>query len=863
MYNFSNKFQEYEFPMLNLIRLPEIYISEDEKTSVGLKKDATNFEFLCELAKHGYKKYQHKLNKELIPDYKQRAKYELGIFNELGFVDYVLLVWRVINRARDLGAYLDPGRGSSAGSFIFALLNITGTLDVIEKGLIFERFISRARSKKTVINGITYIQGDLAPDVDLNFGGVRPQIIEWLNTLYQGKTAKISAVSTLTSKILIKDVHKIVDEASEDDACHVANLIEKFFGIVEDIEDIPEKNKHFKTWTETYPLTFQIALKLRNLIRQKTSHPSGLFISYDTVNEFYPLELNKEKEITLPFEMSDAAKLGIKLDLLGLTCCSVIKEISKHIDTDLAEINLDSDSIIYDQFQSENLLPYGLYQISADCMFRVLQEIKPKNILELSDANAIARPGALDYLHGYVENIQECPHILFKDILKPTRNFCLYQEQMMQMLVAVGFSLDEAEICRKIVGKKMTDKVQEWEQKIQDKVKENNLPNEISGILWKILNDSAKYSFNRSHSISVSKLGALTVYLKYKYPLFFYLACLKAAVHQPSPIEEISSIQSELSNFNIQLLPPHILKSNIDFEIEGNNIRFGLGNIKGISEKSIDKLNKFKNKYSNKFEIFHAANEAKIPLNILSSLIMVGSLDDCLTQTRSKTFLEACLWNILTPKEKLKCLELGEKFKFNLIDLVKALNSEIKTEKGVSFIKDSRMGTIRGKFQPHYELYNFNKKNENFAKYFFEKVLIGFSYSTKLIDIFQVYCQDLVTIEQAKSLESNDLVHFVGEVIFAKTGKSKEKKTPYFKCQIQDFSGSITVLMFDTNYSMSISECRDINNRLPMEGDIVVVKGIKKNDAVFANKIGIQDCSILQRISQLEQKKKDSTVSAN
>ena len=493
---FTDTFQKYDFPLLGLVRLPEVSITDKEKDSIGIKRTCTNYEFLYKLAINGYKKNEHKLNKSLLTEYRARAKYELEIFEELGFTDYVLLVWKVINKLRELGGYRDAGRGSCVGSFVFALIGITGVLDVIDKGLIFERFISRVRSKKEVVNGITYLHGDLLCDADLNLGGCRKDIIEWLKEEYKGKICKIAALSTLTSKILIKDVYKTYDEVNEEEAKRVADMVEKHFGSAEDIEEMAKNSDDFKAWIKDHPKTFEICLQLRELLRQKSSHASGYFISYYDLDGFVPVELNKDKELSLAYEMNDASKLGTKLDLLGLTQCEILTEFFKTIPEKPDDIELDTNPIVYDALQGD-FLPYGLYQISADCARRVTNKVKPKNIMELSDINAIARPGALDYLDAYVEGTAKSPHKIFDDVVKNSRGLFLFQEQLMQAIVAIGFTLDDAEIVRKIVGKKLKKEFPAWKEKIRNKVKENNLPLEVSDIVWEVLIASSGYSFNK------------------------------------------------------------------------------------------------------------------------------------------------------------------------------------------------------------------------------------------------------------------------------------------------------------------------------------------------------------------------------
>jgi DNA polymerase-3 subunit alpha len=444
--------EKLSFPLLNLVRLPDITIDAKTKKKFGVDQTANNAEFLRQISQSALTKF----TKNFAPDqqkiYQDRLDFELALVEELCFTDYFLLVWKVINKMIDMQAFRDMGRGSCAGSLVFYVLGVTG-VDPIRYNLLFARFISKVRAKKQVIDGVTYLQGDLAPDVDLNLGGARDEIITWLNKEYEGRVCPISTFGTLTGKVLIKEVYKTLEDVPEQEANRVSNLVDKHFGIVEDIEKMPEKNKDFKEWSESHARTYAVALQLRDLIKNKGSHASGYFIAYDLLAEHYPLDLNKEKEPILTFEMKVAAKLGIKLDCLGLTTNQIIQEVLEGTPETMEDLmpKLHADPLIYDQYQHGTLLPYGLYQISADCAYGALLKIKPKDLNELSDLNALARPGALAYLDGYVKGDNPCPHPAFKQILAPTRNYCLYQEQMIQMAVQLGFTQDEGEELRRCV----------------------------------------------------------------------------------------------------------------------------------------------------------------------------------------------------------------------------------------------------------------------------------------------------------------------------------------------------------------------------------------------------------------------------
>lgn len=862
--NFIEQFEPYSLPTLGWTRLPEPPITNIDREKYGIK---SNSELLAKLTTIGL---EEKLKNGIIPkdkirQYIDRCQMELDTFNELHFTGYMLLVWKVIEKAKELGVFIDFGRGSVAGSIVSWCLGISGC-DPIRYNLFFSRFLNKARAKSKKVGGDIWIDISLALDIDINLGDNRDEIVKWLKEIYPNRICKVSNVSTLTGKILIKDVFKVLENAKEDEAKDVADLIERRFGVVADIGDIYtgkkdengrviiEQNSQFKEWADEHQGTYNIALKLRDLIRQTSSHASGYLVSFDELTEHTPLCLDSDKQITSVYTMDSAQCL--KLDLLGLETNVIIKNVLDNIPDriDINKINLEDNPIIYDQFQSGTLLPYGLYQISADCAYKVCNNLKPKNVMELSHVNAIARPTALAYEKPYLENKATCPHPLLEKALNWTNFQPLYQEQTLMCLKAIGFDDVEAEMARRVWAKKKRDEVEEQVDKVKSKLEENKLPKEVGDVIIKLAEEGANYQFNLSHSLSTSYLTALTVYLKYKYPLYFYQACLNQAKNKPDFVDRLGQIYAELNNFNITLLPPHITKSGIEFKIENGNLRFALGSIKNISEKSIEKLKTFQSKeYQNKFNIFIAANQAGLNSAVMSSLILVGSLDDALTESRAKNLAEWDIFNLLTDNEKGWIMKLGEEYKYNLIDIVKALNEKILNDKGKPIIKDSRRLTIRKNFAPYLERFNFNKKNEQLANWWFERALLGFSYSTNLFDIYKSKVEDLTPIYEILGDLADTKHTFVCEVIEAKLGESKEKKTPYLRMDVKDHSGKLRIMIFNGKNNPKLDQCREINGgNLPKEGDICIISGTKKDgNTVFAERIGIQRTDVFLKISQL------------
>ena len=362
---------------------------------------------------------------------------------------------------------------------------------------------------------------------------------------------------------------------------------------------------------------------------------------------------------------------------------------------------------------------------------------------------------------------------------------------------------------------------------------------------------------SNSHSAGYSYLTAICAYLKANHTTEFFLACLENMKYSNNPVlEEIAAIHSELPYFGIKFLPPHLLKSDIGFKIEGKDIRFGLGSIKNIAEKSIEKLNKFISRYSNKFEIFQAADESGISISILSSLILVGALDEDLSkEPRSKVLLEAQLWNLLTEREQKLMKEYGKRFNYNLINTLRYVSKEVKTSTGKPQIKESRLITLRKDFAEYQAMYEFNKRNDNYAKYWFEQKLLGFSYSATLREIFNKEEGDLISVKEVTESLPDQEVRFVAHVIEVKEWTAKsEKKTKCFKCNAKDETGQVEVLIFND----AIEACEESNGRKIQEDDIIVVKGTKKDGAVFARKIGIQTSEVFLKISEMKKIQKSS-----
>ena len=856
--SFSSNFARLNIP-LHGVRLPSFKIEDRYINDLALPADISTYDFLRELCLRRFKYLgldKGKSNKIYI----DRIKYELEILSELNFVEYILLVWKVVSYCRENDIPLGLGRGSAAGSMVLYLLQIT-QVDPVKYDLFFERFVSKARAKKKVVDGVTYLDGSLMCDVDIDVCYYRrAEVLKYLENEFKGSTSKILTLNTLSGKLVMKECGKVVGGKEESEMNTVSALIPKVFGQVMDIKEAYEEVPQFGEWCDKNPKVYNIALKLRNLVKNKGVHPSGILLSYDKMIESCPCELDSSKEPVSSFDMNWVSMFNVKLDVLGLRTVSVVHECCKIL-RETRGVNLKPEDIdLDDEFIYQNLYDlkqrHGLFQIEADANYEVCRKVKPKNLEELSAVLALGRPGAMQFIDQFADytnnEVYEAIHPFFDDILKDTGGVALYQEQLMKMANKIGFTLDEAELLRRIVGKKKIKEVRKWKKKIRDKVKENRLSSDVGDVLWKVLEDSANYSFNKSHSISYASLAAITTFLKFKYPKEFFLALLKMTRFEPDPITEIAKVSRELPKFGIKLLSPNLLKSEMDFAIEGDNLRFGLTSIKGISDKSIKKLEDFKNKYSTKFEVFQGASEAGIGIGILSALIQAGALEGEFSHSRSYIVAESQLWNLLTPREKVKAFDLAEEKKCDLMEVVKYLNKELKDDKGKPFIKDSRIETIRRNFKPYKQIYDKNRSNEDFANWYYENALLGYTHGKFLRKVSSEYSH-LESIETALGKTENSKVNFIATVEDTYSAKSR-KGTPYLRLTLQDETGVCTAMIFTQKNRDNIANCRrDNGGTLPVKKGIVIVKGVKKDgDSIFADLVRIQDQKIFMKLSEIK-----------
>jgi len=480
------------------VRLPKITIEDSIKKQLKLNLNCTNYDVLRTLIKDGFNKLNLQKGSEEYKKYGERIKYELNIVNELGFTDYFLLVWKVINFCKENNIPTGAARGSAAGSVVLNLIGVTN-IDPVKHGLYFERFISKARAKKNIVDGIIYFSGELLPDCDLDICYYRrKEVIKYLNNQFDNQTARILTFNTLSSKLAIKEVGKVLGILSEEEMTEITSLIPKIHGTLSSLEEVYKENKQFQEWADKNKKVYETSLKLVDLIKNPGNHPSGIMICYDKLENSCPVQLTSDKEIISSYDMDWVSTFSIKLDILGLQSVSVLYDACKNLNINYQDINLDDPEIYKNLYDLK--YPHGLFQLETQLGTQICQKVKPKNLHELSAVVALNRPGAMQFVDKYANytntGTYESIHPFFDEILKETGGTCLYQEEGLKMMNKLGFTLDECEIVRRVIGKKKIEEMAIWKDKIFEKCKQQNLSEEIGKILWKIMDDSKSYSFN-------------------------------------------------------------------------------------------------------------------------------------------------------------------------------------------------------------------------------------------------------------------------------------------------------------------------------------------------------------------------------
>jgi len=561
--------------------------------------------------------------------YQQRVSSEIAMIKRMGFPSYFLIVWDFIKFAKDRKIPVGPGRGSAAGSLIAYCLEITD-VDPIQYDLLFERFLNPERVSM--------------PDIDIDFCvHGRAEVINHVTQLYgRESVCQIITFGTMASKAAIKDVGRALDMPYAD-VEKIAKLIPppvrgRNVSIGQALEMVPE----LKAAVERDPQTkkvIEIALRLEGCARHSSVHAAGVVISPQPLEELIPVAVNNKQEFTTQFEMSDLEKTGmLKMDFLGLTTLSIINQCCKTIremhgrEIIWSEISLDDEKTykLFGQGRTE-----AVFQFESTGMQEICRKLKPKSIEDLSALNALYRPGPLDggMVDDYIDRYHGKKPVEYltpemEEILSNTYGILVYQEQIMQLAQRLGgYSLGEADLMRRAMGKKNREEMAVHEQKFMDGCAKNKIQKKKAREIFRLMAQFADYGFNRSHSVAYAHVAYQTAYLKAQYPEHFYAAVM---TYTADDATKIFKYGSELRSQGIKLLPPDVNESGSGFTPVEGAIRFGLAAIKGIGQSAVAPILQAREeggRYTSIYDFAERVGERGAGKRVLESLVCAGGFD--------------------------------------------------------------------------------------------------------------------------------------------------------------------------------------------------------------------------------------------
>ena len=561
-----------------------------------------------------------------IDEYESRLAYEIEMIKRMKYPGYFLIVWDFIRYAREQGIPVGPGRGSAAGSLVAYCPRITD-VDPLTFDLIFERFLNPERVS--------------LPDIDIDFcERRRGEVIEYVTRKYgRENVAQIITFGTMKAKAVVRDVGRVL-EMPFADVDKVAKQIPAVLDMT--LDKALEESAPLKDLERTDPKVkelLSIARRLEGMTRHASVHAAGVVIAPRPISEYAPLYKGARDEITTQWSMKEIERIGLlKMDFLGLSTLTLIWDAVAEIERttgerlDLERLPLD-DAKTYQVFQEGQT--YGIFQFESSGMRDILRKAKPQCLEDLIALNALYRPGPLrsgmvdDFIArkgGKVEIKYELPQL--EPILRETYGVIAYQEQVMRISSELaGFTLGEADILRKAMGKKSADVMQKQRAKFVDGAKARGIGEKKATHIFDLMEHFAGYGFNKSHSTAYAFLAYQTAYLKANYPWHFAAALLTIEAQNT---DKLALYLGECRERGVPLLPPDVNESSLAFTVTPVGVRFGLTAIKNVGTGAIESLLDVRAKQGRLASVHALCEELDLRLvnkRVLESLVKAGAFD--------------------------------------------------------------------------------------------------------------------------------------------------------------------------------------------------------------------------------------------
>ncbi|MFW6102827.1 MAG: DNA polymerase III subunit alpha [Chloroflexota bacterium] len=603
----------------------ELDFSELHLPAIPLPDDITPEQHLENLCWDGFRQRYSQPDQE----HEQRLRHELDVIAQTRFADYFLVVWDIVSFAKERDIYYGV-RGSAAASLVLYCLSITD-IDPISYGLVFERFLNIERREM--------------PDIDLDFqDDRRDEMLSYVNEKYgSDHVAQIITFGTMGARAALRDSGRALGMPySQVDS--VARLIPQELTITLEraLNESPELRQAYDDDDSIRKLV-DSARKLEGLVRHASTHAAGVVISRDPLTRYVPLQpVGKagQQGLMTQFHMWNIAKLGLlKMDFLGLSNLTILAK-ARDIIRERHGVTIDFQEIPLDDSRTFQLLASGetrdIFQLESKGMRRYLQELRPSKFADISAMVALYRPGPMEQIDTFIRAKQgvapvHYPHPALERILEETYGVIVYQEQVMFIArILGGYSMGQADIFRKAMGKKIAEVMKQQEQTFVEGAVRNGIDSGLAHEIFRLIEPFAGYAFNKAHSVSYALVAYRGAYLKANYPIEYLTAYLNT---YSDNMDKVSLAWEECRKMGIRILPPDVNYSKAGFTIEdsahGPAIRFGLASIKNVGNGPVDLLVSAREEtgFASIEDFCRRAGGRALNKKALESLIRVGAFD--------------------------------------------------------------------------------------------------------------------------------------------------------------------------------------------------------------------------------------------
>ncbi len=752
-------------------------------------------EYLRRLTYRGAEKRYPRLDERV----KNRIEFELGVIKQMGFAGYFLIVQDFIRAARERDIPVGLGRGSAAGSIVAYCLGIT-QIDPLRYDLLFERFLNPERISM--------------PDIDVDFCMERrDEVIEYVREKYGRKNvAQIITFGTMASRNVIRDVSRVL-KIPISQADTIAKLVPtgaKPMPLERAFQEVPELKELSQSDDEKIQQLIKYSKTLEGIARHTSVHAAGIIITPDDLTNYVPLYKTPDGEITTQWTMGWSEKVGLlKMDFLGLRNLTVIQKTEKMVSKRLgkefkvSEVPLD-DPLTFKLFSEGRTV--GVFQFESSGMQEYLRKLQPSRIEDLIAMNALYRPGPMSMIDDFIKRkknpaLIKYLHPKLEPILKETYGIIVYQEQVMRIASELaGFSLAQADVMRKAMGKKKVEEMKKQKELFIAGCVKNNIDKKLASEIADLIEKFASYGFNKSHAAAYAIIAYQTAYLKAHFPAEYMAANLTSEINNS---DRVVILMEECRNLGIKIKPPDINYSEAHFvPLSENEIAFGLGAIKNVGSAAIASIVEARKKhgpFKTIFDLLQHVDLRAVNKKVLESLIMAGAMDS-LEGNRAQLF--GIIEKAIDFAQSLQSQKQKNKHQRSLFDLVE---DEKEKEKLIAYPA-----------LPDVPDWNLQEKLKK------EKELLGFYFSGHPLEpfrpIIKLYCTDVNRVREAvaQGAKPPQIFYIGGQIVDMRTILDRKNQKMAF-VKIEDFNNIYEVVVFGSVYPQLEPELK-INNVVCLKG---------------------------------------------